>query len=571
MLRLYYLVLLSLFVVPLANGQAPTRLAGKPFPEKWAFVDSLYKHVPKGTKTRSALVNPYIEEAIAENDEELELLLKILQLQQKSWEHSISDSVFVTEIRRYTLKANKRGWNHIEAIAYHTNSMYWSENRNLAEAVKYAVKAYSLYYEFDYTYFIMKKAYIVELAQRYDAFDDVDNSLKYRYEAMTIPPENDYSSSIYNVLGLIHTDLGNYDSALYYFNKLHDIARDNGVKVWQVIAMGNTIDVFTEQGMYDSALQIAMHVLTLAEQYTGGDVAANLLSTIASIYQDMGNDQQAAEYYDKALNRYRSRDANWYYDNLYAARRLYKNFSELKAEQGNYRLAYAYIDTLLLVSDSITKRYNISQLKSVEKELGETKLDNANQLLSIEKKNAQLQRNLLISVVLVATLIILFISFWYSKRKERLEASRSRAESDLQASQDKLAAFTGSIQEKNKLLVNLEQKLTEYETNEKTIDLAETISKLHETTILSDHDWVYFKAIFEKAHPGYLTRLKGKCPDLTQAEIRYIVLSKLGMSTKEMAGVLGVATGSIRSTKSRILKKLALQNDEDLKNLIDSI
>ncbi|MCB0700460.1 MAG: tetratricopeptide repeat protein [Chitinophagales bacterium] len=569
MLRLLSFIILLQFTTLYANAQID--IAGKPFPEKWQAVDSIIKNRPKGSKKVTELLNPLIEYSVSQNDEELELLLKITQLKHKLWERSITDAEFTTGIRLITIKAQNKGLKHIEAMAHHTYSVYWSESRNLAEAVKYGVKSYNLYHDYDPSYFIFKKYYTVELAKRYDAFEDVENSLKYRYEAMQIPPEDGYSSDIFNVLGLIHTQLGNYDSALYYFNKLHDIARDNGVVVWQIISRGNSVDVYIKQKQYDTALKIVMQLVPLSEKHTGAGVQANLLSTVASIQMKLGHLQIAESYYEQALDRYRQAGVHWYYENLYPAMSIYRSAMRVKAENGKYKAAYGYADTVVLLTDSINKKYNVSQLKAVEKELGETKLDNANQLLAIEKKNALLQRNLLISVVVIGTIIILFISFWYNKRKERLETTKNKAQYDLQASQDKLASFTNSIQEKNKLLVNLEEKLTTYETNEKTIDLADTISKLHETTILSDHDWVYFKAIFEKAHPGYLISLKEKYPDLTQAEIRYIVLAKLDMSTKEMATILGVNSSSIRSTKSRILKKLALQSDEELKNLINTI
>lgn len=566
------ILLLVLFAAISADVQAIEALAGKPFPEKWRAIDSIIKKRPaEYSNNVSGLLDPYIEQAVSENDEELELLLKITQLKHKLFERSINDSGFVSNIRLLTIKARKKEWKHIEAIAHHVNSIYWGDSRNLAEAVKYAVKSYNLYHDYEPSYFVRKKEYIVELAQRYDAFDDVNNSLKYRYEAMQILPEFEYSSSIYNVLGLIHTDLGNYDSALYYYKKLYDVAGENDVKVWQVIATGNSIDVFTKQEMYDTALHMAMELLPLAEKYTGGDIVSNLLSMVASLHQKLGHKQKAEEYYEKALQRYRRGGEHWYYKNLYAARNIYKEYSEVKAAHGDYKLAYAYIDTLLLIKDSITKKHNISQLKSVEKELGKTKLDNANQLLSIEKKNAQIQRNLLISVIILATVIILFIRYWYNKRKETLEATKLSAENELQVSRGQLAEFTSNIQEKNKLLESLETKLTQYESNESTIDLADTISRLHETSILSDSDWVYFKTTFEKAHPGYLTRLQEKFPDLTQAEIRYIVLAKLNMSNNEMASVLGVATGSIRSTKSRMMKKLRFKSEEELRAVIHSV
>jgi DNA-directed RNA polymerase specialized sigma24 family protein len=99
----------------------------------------------------------------------------------------------------------------------------------------------------------------------------------------------------------------------------------------------------------------------------------------------------------------------------------------------------------------------------------------------------------------------------------------------------------------------------------------ETLQQLRHSTILTDSDWEYFRDLFEKAHPGFLQRLKEKIPGLTPAETRFIVLSKLELSGKEMAAMLGIGTDAIRQLRSRVKKKLNLQEESSLDDIVNHI
>ena len=80
-----------------------------------------------------------------------------------------------------------------------------------------------------------------------------------------------------------------------------------------------------------------------------------------------------------------------------------------------------------------------------------------------------------------------------------------------------------------------------------------------------------FGQLFEKVHSGYLYRVKEKIPGLTPAETRLMALVKLQLSTKEMAAVLGISPNSVRSTWSRLRKKLNLPEEGTMEELLEII
>jgi hypothetical protein len=79
---------------------------------------------------------------------------------------------------------------------------------------------------------------------------------------------------------------------------------------------------------------------------------------------------------------------------------------------------------------------------------------------------------------------------------------------------------------------------------------------LRRNPIITEQDWQKFMELFEGTYPGYLRELKLIVPDITAAELRFLALSRLQLSTREMAALLGVGESAVRSVKSRLRKKL---------------
>jgi hypothetical protein len=98
--------------------------------------------------------------------------------------------------------------------------------------------------------------------------------------------------------------------------------------------------------------------------------------------------------------------------------------------------------------------------------------------------------------------------------------------------------------------------------------LSDGVQLLEDSIILTDKNWRDFSETFESVHPGFFQRLGEKFPELTPAEIRFMVLTRLQFSVKEMAAVLGVSGEAIRQMRYRIKKKLHCLKDDDLGDLM---
>jgi hypothetical protein len=86
--------------------------------------------------------------------------------------------------------------------------------------------------------------------------------------------------------------------------------------------------------------------------------------------------------------------------------------------------------------------------------------------------------------------------------------------------------------------------------------------------ILTEDDWERFKTLFEKIHPGFFIKLKESVTDITIAEQRMAALTRLHLTTKQMAALLGISPNSVNKTKQRLRQRLNLYVDSNIEEFV---
>ena len=79
------------------------------------------------------------------------------------------------------------------------------------------------------------------------------------------------------------------------------------------------------------------------------------------------------------------------------------------------------------------------------------------------------------------------------------------------------------------------------------------------------------KTLFEKIHPLFFQQLKQKAADITLAEQRMAALTRLQLTSKQMAAMLGISVDSVHKTRQRLRQRLQLSNDINLDEYIAAV
>jgi len=368
---------------------------------------------------------------------------------------------------------------------------------------------------------------------------------------------------LYNTMGLSYQKLHQYDSALIAFDHALKLARTYPNHPWVTLIQGNRGDVFFMQGRYDSAkVLLALDVEgSLAQGPGWADNAANSMQWLARIKTIEGDPKGALEILRasdlqlKKLPKARIQ-ANIYYGFIEAFRKL-----------GNADSVFIYMQKYQHLHDSL--EYAAGSAKA---EVVQMRLENEANIHRITSLNKEKRRiSLIRNFIIVFVLLLSFIGFMVlNRQKLKLKVKQQQAldekriaEQEAQSANDQLKLYTRNLIEKNTLVETLQQQLLQKEISE---EQKVHIASLSAHAILTDEDWENFKNLFEKVYPAFFYRLRQKVSDLSMADLRIAAMSKLQLSNKEAATLLGIAPNSVLKGRQRLRHRLGLEPETDLEH-----
>jgi DNA-binding CsgD family transcriptional regulator len=79
------------------------------------------------------------------------------------------------------------------------------------------------------------------------------------------------------------------------------------------------------------------------------------------------------------------------------------------------------------------------------------------------------------------------------------------------------------------------------------------------------------KCFSKKTHPGFFTKLKEQVSEITQAEQRMAALTRLHLTTKQMAAVLGIFANSVIKAKQRLRQRFNFETDLHVEELLTKL
>jgi DNA-binding CsgD family transcriptional regulator len=370
-----------------------------------------------------------------------------------------------------------------------------------------------------------------------------------------------------NTLALAYHRTGMYDSAMYYYNKALELATKLKKPEWKGIISGNMGQVYYLLNQYDTAIALLEmdYRESMANKY-GENVsnAANALQWSARAYVAKGNNARALQQRREALVLIKQVRHEVYMQNIYyAAVTVYK-------ANGLMDSAVYFSALYQQLHDSIEKKITASSVAIPNARLNEEKSMFQIRQLQEEKKAQLLKRNFIIAgIVLLLVISVLIINrqrIRYKYRREVSETEKKLIQTQMAADENQRNMFNKHSLEKSSLLENLEQM------KEKDASAAqqESIRALSNLTILTAQDWDIFKELFEKTYPMFFQRLKTKAPGITLAEQRMAALTRLHLTTRQMASMQGISPDSVHKTRQRLRQRLLVANDVNLEEFLVS-
>ena len=213
---------------------------------------------------------------------------------------------------------------------------------------------------------------------------------------------------------------------------------------------------------------------------------------------------------------------------------------------GVYAQKQATIDSLVHLHQQA-----LHQNETLQKQVDVLLLENEKTITNNKRDNLFIS---LCFIIILFTLIGHYLIQKASyKRREILEKIASN--------EKELTLFT------NRLLQNRkEQESLFKEINYLKNEIGEKVSVIHlqelaSSKILTLDDWHDFKQKFTAVYPLFFSRLEKQGFQLTKSEKRLVALEKLGLSSNEIANLLGISFDSVNTNRYRLRKKINAPKD----------
>jgi len=527
------------------------------------------------------------------------------------------------------LLAEKIGYKKGMSEALNNIGPIFAHRANPRKELEYQLKSLALCRQMGY-----KKgtaAALTNIGSSYYFQGNYSKALDYDFQALKVAQDAKSNSLIAEAtgnIGYIYNDEENYPKALEYGLQALKTFEKTDRKDDIALSLSNLGDVYIAMKDYPKALEYYSNALTISKQVGNNYITATSLNGIGNTYSMQRDYPKALEYYNRGLalaQKGGDKDA--------MVSSIYVNLGGLYTKLKNYKKGATLLDSALMLSKGIGDKMNIrnayGQLATLDSALGQNKKSyqdykqyilyrdslinqesikkttqielshefekmedslKAEQAKAMATQQAEINKRRIItygvSIVLLFTVLLaaLLINRQQKRRKADklvfekettiLLSEKERMQSELANAKATLDLYVKDMLEKNKLL---EQSIADLENiknlKSKEIDenRIEQLENLNNTTILTEDDWTKFRELFEQVHKGFFIRLKEKLPNLTQAEVRLICLSKMDLSSKQMTGILGVSTNTIRSLRYRLRKKLGLSEEDSIDDVVNSI
>ena len=255
----------------------------------------------------------------------------------------------------------------------------------------------------------------------------------------------------------------------------------------------------------------------------------------------------------------------------YRIMEIHEHFYDCYISDNDYKNALTHYRRTQTMRDSMKVVDNGNKLSELQIKYETAEKDKQITALNAQAKIEALKRN---AIIVILTLVVIIIALTYlkeHKRKELVLSEKLRVDEELKNAGLELQYFTENLKQKNEVIEEFKTEIEHLHLQNITIADKEGLENLINAHIMTDENWDSFRKLFSKVHVGFFENIKKKYPNLTVSDARILSLIRLELSNSEMANMLGITIEGIKKSKQRLRKKMELDKDDALENIVSDI
>jgi DNA-binding CsgD family transcriptional regulator len=314
--------------------------------------------------------------------------------------------------------------------------------------------------------------------------------------------------------------------------------------------MINMSGLYLKQKDYGKAHEYIEKALQLAANKENTNVLSEIYGVYSEIYVAEGRLEKAKEMAEKGLAL-----AKQYNIKLYTSQN-YKRLADIYHSLGDPAKAYDFLSLYAALNDTIKSESNQAAIDKMvhSYELEKKDIELAAQVQQYE--SGIFRRNAFIGLLIC----LLLLAFLLYNRTKLILSSR----------QHQLKHYTQILLEKSTIISSITEELEALKSNATVVDEnMEKFGKILHLKIHTEDEWENFKKAFDEVYPDFFNNLRYKYPGITAAELRLAAITKLNLSIKEAASMLGISAESVKQSRYRLKKRIGVPEDSTLKEYLE--
>ncbi|WP_299903194.1 tetratricopeptide repeat protein [uncultured Aquimarina sp.] len=463
--------------------------------------------------------------------------------------HDIVDSAFYHVNRSIKLCKENNLDKELHNSYLSLGSIY-GKIKNYEKSLEVNLKAYDFYKKQDSNkHKTILRALQINIASTYSLLGDYELAHQYYIKILQDPNFDSatiHYSQLHQNIALNLKRQGKFDDAIIWLEKGLELTKSNNHELIKNDILKSMCDVYLLQNENIKAEKI-YHLIS--EEYNWDKDFY-----LGMIYLGLNKLQDAEILFLKSIEREKDDRKNM--DSFHKLSEVYAKQNSWKKAKESKDKYYAIKDSLTILNNKEIIKNNEIGFKLIEEELLNKQLDIENKLLVTKNKR---QFNIIIGVTLLSLIgvlcfFLLIKNIRVNKEITKLKKTEKKLlEDKIQLRENELNMTVAAITNRQKMFEELKTEMDKFDKSTSQIkNLKDKLRGL----MMSGDDLFAIQDRVESRYPGLITQLKKAYPQLSNTEIRYCVFTKLNLSIKETAGILGVSADTVKTSRSRIKKKM---------------
>jgi len=442
---------------------------------------------------------------------------------------------------------------------------YMYTYREVQEAFPYFLLAAELEKDINAEKIPLLSEHYSYIANFYSYIGDQEKAITYLKTALPYTEEHSRQKiDMTNAIGVYYKKAALYDKAYPFYKQALEIATVAKDSVWMGIIAGNLADYEWEKGNEDEAIALVKQNIELSLKYKEVLDAMRANLEVARMYAH----QKKWDLAEKHIAESTALMADKPYF-LVFKRDAAKILAEIAAGKGQKDLELTNLKKYLVLKDSLEARNNNEAMQKIYWQWEIERYEQANK--QAESKRRQINQTyqyvgalLILGFIIIVLLInraktrIQFRSTELEKEQLALKFEKQLLDQELSVLKNSLQEFTDTVRHNDHTIRQLRKEIHEKETQDPllALEIAENLSRMLESHIMTDERWLKFKHVFDKVYPEFLETQKLDNPKLSESDLRLIALMKLDLNNRSMSDLLGVSIEGVKKAKQRLKKKV---------------